>query len=60
MVTKPEHIGVAAIVIGGAGVLIPILVLTGNSRVEVQLAVMVSGAILAGCGVIATAIALRK
>lgn len=54
-----KHIAVAAIVLDTAGVIIPIRVLTGDSRPETQTGVMVSGTIVMGCGAIATAISVK-
>ena len=55
-----KAIGVVAMVTGGLGMGIPILVLAGNSQPEVQVGVMISGSVVFGCGVIATAIGLKK
>ena len=49
----------AALALGVVGIVIPILVLAGNSNPVIQIGVMISGSILFGCGAIATAI-LRK
>ena len=56
---KPQAIGIAATDLGAFGIAIPILVLAGNSQPAVQIGVMISGAIIFGCGVIATAIGLK-
>ena len=57
---KPHAIGITAIVLGAIGIGIPILVLAGNSQPEIQVGVMILGAVVFGCGVIATAIGLKK
>ena len=57
---KPQTVGIAAIVLGAIGFATPILVLAGNSQSAVQVGVMISGSIILGCGVIATAIGLKK
>jgi hypothetical protein len=57
---KVQSIGITAIILGAIGIVIPILVLAGNSQPVVQLGVMISGAIVLGCGVIATTIGLKK
>ena len=57
---KPQSIGIAAIVLGAIGIVIPMLVLCGNSQPVVHTGIMISGSIVLGCGVIATAIGLKK
>lgn len=57
---KPQSIGITAIILGAIGIAIPILVLSGNSQPEVHTGIMISGSIILGCGVIATAIGLKK
>ncbi len=49
-------VGLFTMIIGALGVIVPLLVLMGNSTVNVQLAVLIAGAIIFGCGAIATAI----
>ena len=54
-----KHIEKIALAIGSVGILIPCLVLAGNSNPDIQVGVMISGAIIFGSGVIASAI-VRK
>lgn len=60
-----QGVGIFAMVVGAIGIIIPLLVLMGNSSQNVQLAVLISGAIIFGCGSIAfgcgsIAMAVRK
>jgi hypothetical protein len=58
---KGAHgVGTFAMVVGAIGIIVPLLVLMGNSSVNIQLAVLISGAIIFGCGSIATAIGKKK
>ena len=55
-----QGVGILAMIVGAIGIIIPLLVLMGNSSMNIQLAVLVSGAIIFGCGSIATAIGKKK
>jgi len=46
--------------IGFVGMLLPILGLMGGGLRTAELAMMISGAVVFGCGTIATVIAVRK
>jgi hypothetical protein len=47
-------------IVGAIGIIVPLLILMGNSSANIQIAVLISGAILFGCGSIATAIGTKK
>jgi hypothetical protein len=53
-------VGIFTMVVGAIGIIVPLFVLMGNSSQNVQLAVLISGAIIFGCGAIATAIGKKK
>jgi len=55
-----EGIGLFTMVVGAIGIIVPLLVLMGNSSANTQIAVLISGAIIFGCGSIATAISKKK
>ena len=55
-----QGVGIFTMIVGAIGVIVPLLVLMGNSSVNIQLAVLISGAIIFGCGAIATAIGKEK
>ena len=57
---KAKNVGLFTMALGALGIVIPLLVLVGDSSVMVQVGVMVSGAIIFGCGAIATVMALNK
>jgi hypothetical protein len=57
---KPQNIGFFAMGVGATGIVIPCLVLAGHSAETIQMAIMISGALIFGCGTIATVIALKK
>jgi hypothetical protein len=52
-----QGVGIFTMIVGAIGIIVPLLVLIGNSSQNIQLAVLISGAIIFGCGSIATAIA---
>jgi len=56
----PEGVGLFTMTIGAIGIVVPLFVLMGDSSRDVQLAVLISGAIVFGCGAIAVAIGKRK
>ena len=53
-------VGIFTMVAGAIGIIVPLFVLVGNSSQNIQLAILVSGAIVFGCGAIATAIGSKK
>lgn len=55
-----QGVGVFTMIVGAIGVIVPLFVFMGNSSRDIQLAVLISGAIIFGCGSIATAIGKRK
>jgi hypothetical protein len=55
-----QGIGLFTMVVGAIGIIVPLLVLMGNSSANIQIAVLISGAIIFGCGSIATAIGTKK
>jgi hypothetical protein len=55
-----ERVGIFTMMVGAIGIVIPLLVLMGNSSHNIQIAVLISGAIIFGCGAIATAIGKTK
>ena len=57
---KPQNVGLFAMGIGAIGIVVPIIVLMGHSAETIQLAIMISGALIFGCGTIATVIAMKK
>lgn len=46
--------------VGALGIIIPILVLIGDSSKIIQIGIMISGSIIFGCGCIAAVIAQNK
>ena len=56
----PEAPGIFAMIIGAIGIVVPLLVLAGDSSRDIQLAILISGAIVFGCGAIAAAIGGSK
>ncbi len=57
---SPQSVGIFTMVVGAIGIIVPLFVLMGNSSPNIQLAVLISGAIIFGCGSIATAIGKRN
>jgi FtsH-binding integral membrane protein len=55
-----QGVGIFTMLVGAFGIIVPLLVLMGNSSPNIQLAVLISGAIIFGCGAIATAIGKKK
>ncbi len=55
-----QGIGILAMAVGFVCMLLPIFRLMGGSFRTAELAAMVSGAVIFGCGTIATVIAARK
>jgi FtsH-binding integral membrane protein len=55
-----QGVGLFTMIVGAIGVIVPLFVLMGNSSTNIQLAVLLSGAIIFGCGAIATAIGKKK
>ena len=55
-----QGVGIFTMIVGAIGIIVPLFVLMGNSSVNIQLAVLLSGAIIFGCGAIATAIGKKK
>jgi hypothetical protein len=55
-----QGVGVFTMVVGAIGIIVPLLVLMGNSSANIQIAVLVSGSIIFGCGSIATAIGKKN
>lgn len=55
-----QGVGIFTMIVGASGIIVPLFVLMGNSSPNIQLAVLISGAIVFGCGSIATAIGKRK
>ncbi len=57
---RPESFGIFAMIIGAIGIVVPLLVLAGDSSRDIQLAILISGAIVFGCGSIAVTIGTSK
>ncbi|MDP6629548.1 MAG: hypothetical protein QGH42_01920 [Kiritimatiellia bacterium] len=57
---KSKDIGFFAMGVGALGIIIPILVLIGDSSKIIQIGIMISGSIIFGCGCIAAVIAQNK
>jgi hypothetical protein len=57
---KPHTFGIAALILGAIGIILPCLFLAGNSSAQIQMGVMISGSVIFGSGTIATTIALKK
>ena len=55
-----QGVGIFTMVVGTIGIIVPLFVLMGNSSQNIQLAVLISGAIIFGCGSIATAIGKKN
>ena len=55
-----QGIGIFAMAIGSFGILVPIFLMMAGSFRTAELAMMISGAVVFGCGTIATVIAVRK
>ena len=57
---KLDSVCIGVIAIGAVGILTSIFNVMGDSKTEVMVGIMISGAILCGAGLIATVIAKRK
>ena len=53
-------VGTFTMIVGAIAMIVPLFALMENSSVNIQLAVLVSGAIIFGCGAIATAIGKKR
>lgn len=55
-----QGVGIFTMIVGAIGIIVPLFVLVGNSSINIQLAVLLSGSIIFGCGSIATAIGRKR
>jgi len=55
-----QEVGIFTMIVGAIGIIVALFVRMGNSSTNIQLAVLISGAIIFGCGAIATTIGRMK
>ena len=57
---NPQGLGIHSMFVGAIGIIVPLYFLIANSSLNVLIALLNAGAIVFGCGVIATTIAKNK